>query len=246
MPVMSSAASSANSGPSSFSRWVFSHRSARACTEFAGRAGELLVGDQPKPRLQHLLAATGCGRSPRRASARRRRRRARRCRRASRRSGRRGYRSRRRAPWPMRRAAPWRPDRPRLRLRREMEALEVADAVAFDEHVAGLADLGFEHGIFSQAPHQHAGAAVDKSLGKSLVKGIGQLVLEPAGDVLPVLRICQPVRPVGDEGPGSHMCDARRQRVDVAVGAVGERQLPGEPVRRDTARALQETVERRA
>ena len=53
-----------------------------------------------------------------------------------------------------------------------------------------------------------------------------------ARDALPMLRIGQPVRTVGHEGPGPDMRDPVRERIDVAVGPVGLRHLAGEPVDR--------------
>ena len=55
--------------------------------------------------------------------------------------------------------------------------------------------------------------------------------------LLPMLGIGEPIRAVGGEGPGPDMGDAVRQRVDVAVGVVGLRDLAGEPVGRDRALA---------
>ena len=118
---------------------------------------------------------------------------------------------------------------------REHEAVEPADGVAFDHDLAGFADLRLELRVLAQPPHQHAGAAVDEALGQPLVQRVGQLVLDAAGDALPMLRIGQPVRPVGDKGPGADMGDAVRERIDIAVGAVGLRHLRGEPVGRDRA-----------
>ena len=47
---------SANSGPSSFSRCALSHRSSRACTASRDGAGQMLVGEDPHARAQHLVA----------------------------------------------------------------------------------------------------------------------------------------------------------------------------------------------
>ena len=53
---------------------------------------------------------------------------------------------------------------------------------------------------------------------------------------LPMQRVVEPVRPVGDEGPGADMGDAVGERVDVALGAVGIGDLPVEPVVGDDVR----------
>ena len=116
--------------------------------------------------------------------------------------------------------------------------------MALDHDLAGLADFGFELRILAQPPHQHAGAAVDETFGQPLVQRIGQLVLDAAGDALPVLRIGEPIRPVGDEGPGPDMRDPIGEGIDVAVGPVGLRHLCGEPVGRDDARRNQMRIER--
>ena len=102
--------------------------------------------------------------------------------------------------------------------------------MALDDDFAGFRDFRFEHRVLSQPPHQHAGAAVDEALGQTLVQRVGQPVLYAAGDALPMLGIGEPVRTVCREGPGPDMGDAVRERIDVAVGAVGLRHLRGEPV----------------
>ena len=66
---------------------------------------------------------------------------------------------------------------------------------------------------------------------------VGQSVLDAARDALPMLGIGEPIRTVGGEGPGPDMGDAGRQRVDVAVDAVGQRDLAGEPIVGDFALA---------
>ena len=74
---------------------------------------------------------------------------------------------------------------------------------------------------------------------------IRQAVLDRARALLPVLGIGQPVDAVGDERPGADVGDAVGKRVDVAIGAVGEGHLIGEPVLRDALLGRhQELVER--
>ena len=36
-----------------------------------------------------------------------------------------------------------------------------------------------------------------------------------------MLGIGQPIRPIGDKGPGADLRDPARQRVDIAIGAIG-------------------------
>ena len=115
---------------------------------------------------------------------------------------------------------------------REHESVEPADHMALDRHFARLSDFGFQHRVLSQPPHQHAGAAIDEAFGQPLMQRIGQLVLDRAGDPLPMLRVGEPVRAVGDESPGPDMRDPVGEGVDVAVGSVGLRHLAGKPVDR--------------
>ena len=61
------------------------------------------------------------------------------------------------------------------------------------------------------------------------MQGIGQFIFNIACDSLPMLGIGQPVRPVGDKGPGADLRDPARQRVDIAVDPVGLVDLGGEP-----------------
>src|SRR5687768_4106678 len=58
-----------------------------------------------------------------------------------------------------------------------------------------------------------------------------------------MLRVRQPVRPVGDEAPGANLRDAIRERVDVAVAAVEGVDVTREPVGRDRAGLHQEAIE---
>ena len=59
-----------------------------------------------------------------------------------------------------------------------------------------------------------------------------------------MLGVGQPVRPVGDEGPGADLRDPARQRVDIAVGAVGLVDLGGVPGVGDAALLHQKAVNR--
>ena len=126
-------------------------------------------------------------------------------------------------------------ERPRLRacgrgIRRENEFIEPADGVTLDHDFAALPDLGLENRILAQSTHQHAGAAVDEPLGEALMQRVRQLVLDRAGNALPVLGIGEPVGAVGGEGPSPDVGNAVRERVDVAVDAVRLLDLAGKPV----------------
>ena len=112
----------------------------------------------------------------------------------------------------------------------ESETLETAHEVLLDFDAAVGADLGVKFFLFLQAAHQRAGAPVDKTLGQALVHGVGERVFDRARAFLPALGIGQPVGAVRHERPGADVGDAVGERVDVAVGAVGERDLVGKPV----------------
>ncbi len=123
------------------------------------------------------------------------------------------------------------------------KSIETADHMAFDDDFAGFVDLRLKLGVLAQPPHQHAGAAIDEALGEPLVQRVGELVFDGACDALPMLGIGEPIRPVGGKGPGADMGDARRQRIDVAVGPVGLRDLTREPVGLDFALAHEEAID---
>ena len=73
---------------------------------------------------------------------------------------------------------------------------------------------------------------------------IGQFIFDLARDPLPMIGVTQPVRPVGDEGPGADLRDPARQRVDIAGDAVGLVDLGREPFVGNPALFHQETVQR--
>ena len=110
----------------------------------------------------------------------------------------------------------------------EAEPLQFADMVAFDEDRAGWADFGFKHRIFSEAPHEDGSPAVYEAFRQPLMQRIRQSVFDFARLFLPVCRIGKPSRPVGHEGPGADLGDPVRQRVDVALGA-SRRGAPARP-----------------
>ena len=111
----------------------------------------------------------------------------------------------------------------------EQESVKVADMLTLDGDVTVGGDLGFEHRVLSQAPHQDAGAPVDEAAREAFVQGVGQSVLYPTCLALPMFRVAQPVGSVGDEGPGASLGDPTGQRVDVAVGPIDHGHLLGEP-----------------
>ena len=90
------------------------------------------------------------------------------------------------------------------------ESIEAADHMAFHNHFAGLADFRIQHRVFPQAAHQYTGTAIDETLREPFMQRIGQFIFDLAGNSLPMIRIGQPVRAVGDEGPGADLRDPAR------------------------------------
>ena len=109
-----------------------------------------------------------------------------------------------------------------VRVRREAETIEASDVLSFHQHIAGGRDLGFQHRVLFEPPHQHTGPPIDETGGQPLMQRIRQTILYRAGALLPMDRIAKPVRTVSGECPGSDVCDAVGEGVDVSVGAVGE------------------------
>ncbi len=124
----------------------------------------------------------------------------------------------------------------------ELEALELADIVPLDRHLAFRRDLGYEIILELKAAHQMAGALVDEALGQALMEGIGELVLDRARPFLPMVGIVEPLGPVGHEGPGAHMGDPHGQSVDIPFRAVQPVQMPGQPIRRQTIVVIQQVL----
>ena len=118
----------------------------------------------------------------------------------------------------------------------KQESVKVADMLTLDGDVTVGGDLGFEHRVLSQAPHQDACAPVDEAAREAFVQGVGQPVLYPTRLALPMFWVAQPVGTVRHEGPGAPLRDPAGQRVDVAVGPVDHRDLLGEPRVGDAAR----------
>ena len=96
------------------------------------------------------------------------------------------------------------------RIRRKGESVEPADHMAFYDHFAGLADFRIQHRVFPQAAHQYTGTAINETLREPFMQRIGQFIFNIACDSLPMLGIRQPVRTIGDEGPGADLRDPAR------------------------------------
>ena len=119
---------------------------------------------------------------------------------------------------------------------REAEAVEPPDIMVLDQNLAVGADLRRDLLLVAQAAHQHAGPPVDEALRQPLMQRVGQAVLDRPRAALPMLRIVEPVGVMRDEGPGADLRQPVRQRVEIAVAAVGERHLVGEPIGGNLAR----------
>ena len=136
--------------------------------------------------------------------------------------------------------------RRRAALRLEMEAGEAADQMALDRHRAVGIDAAKDRArAIAQAAQQRARAPVDETLHQRLVQRVGEPVLEASRPALPCLRIGEPVGAIGDIGERAHAREPRRQRVDVAVGAVEARELALHPVFGQAPVALRQMLEQR-
>ena len=62
---------------------------------------------------------------------------------------------------------------------------------------------------------------------------IREAILDAASALLPRARILDPVTSMGDICPGTDVCDARHQRIDIAADAIEVRHLTGDPCRRE-------------
>ena len=71
----------------------------------------------------------------------------------------------------------------------EQESVKVADMLTLDGDVTVGGDLGFEHRVLSQAPHQDACAPVDEAAREAFVQGVGQPVLYPTRLALPMFWV---------------------------------------------------------
>ena len=123
------------------------------------------------------------------------------------------------------------------RVGREAEAVEAADIVVLDQ------DVRRRRRSRPRAPPCRAGAASARSCAGRRNAASAARAARPTA--CPRWRACAPASAAGSssqcaavrhERPGADVGDAVRQRVDVAVGAVGERHLVGEPVVGDACR----------
>ena len=146
--------------------------------------------------------------------------------------GRRARRSRRRAPSA-------RPRCKRLglgargrRIGGEREAVEPADRVALDHDLAGLV-ISVSNIVFSRS--RRINTLVRRSTKRSVRRSCSasdSLSSTPRATALPMLGIGEPVRTVRHEGPGPDVRDPVRERIDIAIGAVGLRDLARRTSRR--------------
>ena len=118
-------------------------------------------------------------------------------------------------------------DRPRIS--DEREALQLADKLALDQDITIIVDGCRELFILAKPLHQHAGATVHEALGQLLVQSVREPVFDRAGPFLPMRRIGNPLRTVGDVGPSPDMCDALGDGIDLAFDIVEASHMPFEP-----------------
>ncbi len=113
---------------------------------------------------------------------------------------------------------------------REREAGNASDFLAFDGDHSAFVYTRHQTFLLRQAPHQYTGFAVDETFRQLVVKGIRQAVFDFPGAALPIEGGFQPVRAVGNEGPGADVGNALRERIDVAFGVFTIGQLARQPV----------------
>ena len=94
------------------------------------------------------------------------------------------------------------------------QALDPPDRLALDHDRAVVVDRR-QLAVAVQALEQRLGAPVDEALGQALVQGVAQRVLDRARAPLPVERVVEPVRAVGDVRPGA-MCASRVIRASMS------------------------------
>ncbi|MGZ9053287.1 MAG: hypothetical protein ACXW3N_14090, partial [Rhodoplanes sp.] len=116
-----------------------------------------------------------------------------------------------------------------------MEALQHADEVALDQHLAGVVDRRRQLAATLHPPQQRGGAAVDEARDEALMESVGKLVLDRSRPLPPTRRVVQPGGAMRDVGPGADVGDPLHQRFNVAVGTVDAINLPRHPVGRQPA-----------
>ena len=129
-------------------------------------------------------------------------------------------------------------------IRHEAEPVHIPDGLAFDKHGTGPGDFSFEHGVLSQSLHKYRCTAIHETLGQPIMQRIRQTILYRARTLLPMDRRKKPVRPVGDKGPGADVRQTSRQHIDIAVDAIRQGDLAGKPIIRNHAFCNEESIER--
>ena len=118
----------------------------------------------------------------------------------------------------------------RARIGLELQALETADEMALDRHLAVFGDAREQRVLALQALQQRAGAAVDEALRQRFVQRVGELVLDLARLHAPVFGVFQPIGAARGVGPGADVREARLQRVEIAGGAIELLDLGARPI----------------
>ena len=126
-------------------------------------------------------------------------------------------------------------------VRHETQTSDLADCLTLNRNHAIFFYARHQTFLLGQPPHQYTGFAVNETMRKAFVQDVRQAVLDLLGPALPIERGLQPVRAVGDEGPGADVRNAGGERVDAALDIVAVGELLGEPLLGDVAlAALQE------
>ncbi len=102
--------------------------------------------------------------------------------------------------------------------------------MAFDLDLAIMAHRGQQIAVGGELLHQEGRAAIDEALRDAIMKRIGEPILDGARPLLPLRGLGQPIRAMGDIGPGADMGDARHQGVDVAIEPIETLHLLRDPI----------------
>ena len=102
--------------------------------------------------------------------------------------------------------------------------------MVLDVDRAVFGDIRRQLVLVAHALHQSRRPLVDEPLRQPLMQRVRQLILDLARPRLPMGRILEPVRAVRYERPGADMGQPVRQRIDIAIRAIRERNLLGKPI----------------
>ena len=81
---------------------------------------------------------------------------------------------------------------------------------ALNDDFASLADFRTQNRVLPQAAHQYTGTTVNETLREPFMQRVRQFIFDFSRDFLPMVGITQPIRPIGDKGPGADLRDPAR------------------------------------